>query len=97
MKVNTDFGIQEIKPQKIFEWQSIKFAIIKRPEKYLTTKETPLVMLRIVEYTTTQALPITIQKGCTLKQIERKTVEMLDKMETVEELKARIEKETKYN
>lgn len=96
MKINTDFGIQEIKPQKIFEWKGLKFAIIKRPEKYMSVQE-PITVQRVVEYTTGQSLPLVIERGMTLNKIEQEALRLLNQFETEEGLKNRIEKEIQYN
>ena len=96
MKINTDFGIQEIKPQKVFEWKGIKFAIIKRPEKYMSVEQV-ITVQRVVEYTTGQSLPLVIKRGMTLKQIEGEALRLLDQFETAEGLNSRIEKLEQLN
>lgn len=95
MKLNTDFGVQEVKPQRIFEWQGIKFAIVKRQESYMNGKE-PLIMQRVVEYNTTISLPIVIQRGDTLKKIEQRALQFLSRT-SPEELTAKIKELEQFN
>lgn len=82
MKVKTDFGIQEIKPQKVFEHEGYKFAIIKRPEQYMGVKE-PMIMQRVIEFTTSILLPVSIQRGDTLKIVQEKAIKTLDNFKSL--------------
>jgi len=96
MKVQTDFGIQEIKPQKIFEWEGIKFAIIKRPENYTNKYKDvsqALLIQRVVEYSTSHYIPLNIQRGDTLKTIQEKAITALKQNCKPEKLKQRIHTE----
>lgn len=96
MKVQTDFGIQEIKPQKIFEWEGIKFAIVKRPEAVYNTKGELMntsVSQKVVEYSTSHYMPLNIQRGDTLKTIQEKAITALKQKGSPEKLKQRIQTE----
>ena len=97
MKVKTDFGIQEIKPQKVFEYEGFKFAIVKHPEQYRGIEE-PLIIRRVIEFTTTITLGVSIQRGDTLKTIEQKAVTLLESFKRRgADLKTEIENYEKLN
>lgn len=71
MKIVSDFGNIEVKPLKTFVCEGLTLCIINRPEKYMNSIE-PLIMKRVVEYTTGRELPLNINHKETLKSIQEK-------------------------
>ena len=76
MKIVTDFGIQEVKPKKMFEYNGYNWCIVNKEYKYMNSED-KMLLLCVVEYTTGKTLPISISHKQTLKSIETQAKDLI--------------------
>lgn len=100
MKVITDFGIQELKPKKVFEMFNEKFAIVNLPRKYYNSDE-PVLVRTVIHCDTGTPMPsFSFQHKETLKISLEKSIsgiESIYKRIGEEKFRSEINKCNKIN
>ena len=77
--VTADFGIVETKPKKVFEHNSIKYAIVEAPYKYMNSSDTSY-MTKCVHFETGWQIPVFNNHKATIKSFIESSKNTLDNL-----------------